>query len=189
MQRGDDLTYGAVAAQAGVRERTVYRHFPTKADLEAGLWSWITDHLTHFTFDAGSEEELIAAMRRSFAGFDAGAPLIQAMLHSRQGLAVRRQQQAARRDMFERCAGDALRGAPRDVLVHAAAALQLLYSAQAWELLRTFWGMDASEASTTVELAMRALLSGLRTSTSPGHERTGAQQQPRGSEPRERRAT
>jgi hypothetical protein len=43
----------------------------------------------------------------------------------------------------------------------AAAALQVLYSAPSWDLLRTFWHMDASQAADTIELAIRSLLAGL----------------------------
>ena len=161
METGADLTYSAVAAAAGVQERTVYRYFPSKADLESGLWQWISEHLTHITFRAKNEEDLIAAMRESFAGFDAGAPLIQAMLHSRQGLAVRLSQQEARRAMFEACVAANVPDAPPELRRRAAAALQLLYSAAAWESLRIFWGMDHQEAAGTVELAIRALLAGL----------------------------
>ena len=105
MQQGADLTYAAVAAAARVQERTVYRHFPAKQDLEAALWDWIVQHLTHADFGARDEEQLVAAMRESFAGFDADASLIQAMLRSPQGLGVRRRQQPMRRAMFEACAG------------------------------------------------------------------------------------
>jgi len=112
MEAGEDLTYGAVAAAAGVQERTVYRHFPAKADLEAGLWDWILENLTHADFRARTEDELVAAMRGSFTGFDAGAPLIQAMLHSRQGLAVRTGQQPQRETMFRACADATVPGAP-----------------------------------------------------------------------------
>lgn len=84
MKTGADLTYSNVAAAAGVQERTVYRHFPTRADLEKGLWGWIIEHLTHADFSPRNEEELVEAMRTSFKGFEAGAPLIQAMLHSPQ---------------------------------------------------------------------------------------------------------
>jgi AcrR family transcriptional regulator len=161
MQRGADLTYAAVAAGAGVQERTVYRHFPRKEDLEAALWYWILQHLTHADFAARDEEQLVAAMRESFAGFDAGAPLIQAMLHSPQGLAVRRGQQPMRRAMFEACVDSALPGAPPQVRDRAAAALQVLYSAASWEFLRDFWDMDAAEAADTIELGIRSLLAGL----------------------------
>lgn len=162
METGADLTYNAVAEAAGVQQRTVYRHFPTKADLEAGLWGWIIEHLTHADFAARSEEELVAAMRASFTGFDTGAPLIQAMLHSQQGLEIRLQQQARRRVMFEACVEDAVPEAPPAIRTRAAAAVQVLYSAASWEFLRCFWGMDAAQAADAVELAIRALLAGLR---------------------------
>jgi AcrR family transcriptional regulator len=162
METGAELTYSSVAKAAGVQERTVYRHFPTKADLEAGLWSWIIENLTHADFRARNEDELVAAMRTSFTGFDAGAPLIQAMLHSRQGLEIRLRQQAMRQVMFEACVKDAVPEVTPLVRTRAAAAVQVLYSAASWEFLRTFWGMDANQAADTVELAIRALLAGLR---------------------------
>jgi AcrR family transcriptional regulator len=162
MQSGGDLTYAAVAVAAGVQERTVYRHFPTRSDLQAGLWSWILEHLTHVDFSASTIDELVTSMRRSFTGFDAGAPLIRAMLHSPQGLEVRVAQQPRRRVMFQGCADGALPHAPLEVRVRAAAALQVLYSAQSWELLRTFWDMDAAEAASVVELAIRAVVTGLQ---------------------------
>ena len=162
MQRGADLTYAAVAAVAGVQERTVYRHFPKKEDLEAALWDWIVAHLTHADFAARTEEQLVAAMRASFAGFDADARLIQAMLHSPQGLGVRRRQQPLRRAMFEACVDSAVPGAPPQVRYRAAAVLQVLYSSASWDLLRSFWDMDATEASDAIELGIRSLLGGLR---------------------------
>jgi AcrR family transcriptional regulator len=162
MHRGADLTYASVAAEAGVQERTVYRHFPKKEDLEAGLWDWIVARLTHADFAAQDEEQLVTAMRESFAGFGADAPLIQAMLHSPQGLEVRRRQQPMRRAMFQACVDNAVPGAPPQVRDNAAAALQALYSAAAWDLLRSFLDMDDAEAADAIELGIRSLLSGLR---------------------------
>jgi AcrR family transcriptional regulator len=161
MQRGADLTYAAVATGAGVQERTVYRHFPRKEDLEGALWDWIVAHITHADFAARDEDQLVAAMRDSFTGFDAAAPLIQAMLHSPQGLDVRRRQQPTRRAMFEACVDSAVPGTPPLVRERAAAVLQVLYSAASWDLLRGFWDMDATEAADTIELGIRSLLTGL----------------------------
>jgi AcrR family transcriptional regulator len=169
MQRGADLTYASVAAEAGVQERTVYRHFPKKEDLQAALWDWTVRHRTHAVFAARNEEQLVAAMRESFAGFDADAPLVQAMLHSPQGLDVRRGQQPARRAMFEACVDSAVPGAPPQVRERAAAVLQVLYSAASWDLLRSFWDMDAVAAADTVELGIRCLLSGLSQQTRATH--------------------
>jgi AcrR family transcriptional regulator len=162
MKQGADLTYASVAAEAEVQERTVYRHFPKKEDLEAALWNWIVQRLTHADFAARNEEQLIAAMQESFAGFDADAPLIQAMLRSPQGLDVRRRQQPMRRAMFEACVDSAVPGVPSPVRQRAAAVLQVLYSAASWDLLRSFWDMDATEAADVIDLGIRSLLNGLR---------------------------
>jgi hypothetical protein len=110
------------------------------------------------------KNSLIAAMRDSFAGFDADAPLIKAMLRSPQGLAVRRQQ-SARRAMFEACVDSAAPGASPLARQRAVAVLQVLYSAASWDLLRDFWEMDAADAADAIELGIRSLLSGLRQHT------------------------
>jgi hypothetical protein len=144
---------------------------PSQEGLAVGLWQWIVAHLTHADFTPSNEEQLVAAMRESFTGFDADASLIQAMLHSPQGLAVRRRQQPGRRAMFEACVEDAVPGAPPDVRAAAAAALQVLYSAPSWETLRNFWDMDAAESAGVIELAIHCLLAGLRSSV-PGHSTT-----------------
>jgi AcrR family transcriptional regulator len=167
MQSGADLTYGAIARAADVQERTVYRHFPSKADLQTGLWEWITSRLTHTDFSARTTDELVADMRNAFAGFDASAPLVQSMLHSPQGVEVRVRQQPARQAMFRACADAAAPDAPPEARERAAAALQVLYSAPSWDLLRTFWNMDASQAADTIELAIRSLLTGLRAASQP----------------------
>jgi len=176
MRRGDDLTYASVAAAAGVQERTVYRHFPKKEDLEVALWDWIIQRLTHADFAARDEEQLVTAMRESFAGFGADAPLIQAMLHSPQGLDVRRRQQPIRRAMFQACIDSAVPGMPPPARDRAAAVLQVLYSAVSWDLLRSFWDMDSAEAAEAIELGIRCFLSGLPSHASrqaAGH-RTGS---------------
>ncbi len=160
-----ELTFAAVARRAGVQERTVYRHFSTKDALEAAVWRWIIENLTQADLTASSEDELVSAMRRSFTGFDAGAGLIEAMLHSPQGLAIRQSQQTVRRAMFERCARSAVPGAGDDTCTSLAATLQLLYSATAWDQLRSFWGMDAEAGADLVENAIRLLLAGARQET------------------------
>jgi len=164
VEGGGELTYAAVAAGARVRERTVYRHFPTKGDLESGLWTWILDNVTHVDLGARTEDELVAMMRRSFAGFDAGAPLVTAMLHSEQGIAVRARQQPEREAMFDAAVRDAVPGATPELRQDLAAALQVLYSATAWDQLRAIRGIDGAEAARVIETAIRLLLAGARAS-------------------------
>ena len=162
MQQGSELTYHAIAQAAGVQERTVYRHFSTKAELQAGVWEWITSRLTRTDFAARNTDDLVADMRNAFAGFDASGPLIRSMLQSPEGIAVRLRQQPGRQAMFQACVDAAVPSAPDGVREQAAAALQVLYSAPSWDLLHTFWDMDAGQAADTIELAIRSLLAGLR---------------------------
>jgi hypothetical protein len=84
------------------------------------------------------------------------------MLHSPQGLDVRRRQQPMRRAMFEACVDSAVPGASPQIRELAAAVLQVLYSSASWDLLRSFWDMDATEAADAIELGIGSLLSGLR---------------------------
>ena len=159
------------------RSALCYRHFPTRNDLQSGLWEWILANLTHVDFGATTTDEwcLSRCAARSQAS-TRGAPLIQAMLHSPQGLEVRQGQQPQRRAMFEACIDAAVPDAPADVRMRAAAALQVLYSATSWELLRTFWGMDAAQAGDVIELAIRS--SDHRQFVSPGCESSSERARP-----------
>jgi hypothetical protein len=64
--------------------------------------------------------------------------------------------------MFEACVDSAAPGLAPEVRGQAAAALQVLYSAASWDLLRGFWDMDAAEAADAIGLGIRCLLDGLR---------------------------
>lgn len=163
---GKDLTFAAVARAAGIQERTVYRHFATKEDLEDAFWWSHEEHVSGpGTFDAQTLDELVANMKRSFAGFEANTAMVEAMLSSRQGMQLRLRGNDARRKMMLRCVDAAVPGLEARTLHRAAAAAQVLYSAPSWQMLRTFWGMDAVEASAVVEQALSALAEGLRRRT------------------------
>jgi AcrR family transcriptional regulator len=161
VEAGEELTFAAVAGAAQVQERTVYRHFARKADLEAAVWSWITGNLTHADLEAKNPDQLVEAMRRSFRGFHEGGALIRAMLHSPQGLQVRRAQQTERAAMFRATVAAAAPGLPAADRDRAAAVLQILYSATAWEQLCDLAGLDSRGAADAVELGIRAFLAGL----------------------------
>ncbi len=168
LESGKELTYAAAAGSAGVQERTVYRHFPAKSDLVLAVWWWVSQRIGLRSFTAATESELIEQMRRSFAGFDAHAPLVRSMLHSEQGLEVRLRANPERQAMMLRCVRDAAPALGEQTLRRAAAAVQVLYSAGSWEMLRSYWGLDGDEAAEVVALAIHSLLEGLRAPVEDG---------------------
>jgi AcrR family transcriptional regulator len=162
LEKGEDLTFSRVARAAGVPERTVYRHFATRAALLAAVFEWSNRKIG---FDGTLPVDLattVALVRRVFPGFDEIAPVIHELLIAPEGLQARRANLDKRRraavEVARREAPDLDRVSTRRV----AAVLQLLTAAATWQTLRDYWDMDGKEAGETAALAVELLLAGAR---------------------------
>lgn len=162
LERGEEPTFAAVAAETGCQERTVYRHFASKEVLAAAFWEWQYQVLGPRDRSAARVEDLQRLVARAFPAFDRRAELVRAMLHTRHGRDARLSENAARKAMTLRCVDHELPGVDPVTRRRAAAATQLLFSAAAWEVLRDYWAMNGEEAAATVQLAMAAMFDGLR---------------------------
>jgi AcrR family transcriptional regulator len=184
IERGEEPTFASIAREAGVQERTVYRHFPSKDELyEAFWWSVLDARLGRTGYDAASADDLQRDVDATFHGFEQHANLVIEMLHSKHGLEIRLRTNDRRRAMFERVARAELPDADEQTIRRAAAAAQVLYSGSAWHDLRDYWDMDADESAAAISLAIEALFAGLRSSTArpprPKDRGTTPAQQPR----------
>lgn len=153
------LSFAAIAREAGVRERTVYRHFPTKDALLDALWLWLDPRIGVKSFPQ-SEADLIAFPARVFPAFDDNEQLMRAMWMSPQGREFRLNANAKRQAAIRASVADAVAGlVPREAAAVTAAA-QLLYSGAAWLVMKDYWGMDGAVAgkasSFVLELLMQA---------------------------------
>jgi AcrR family transcriptional regulator len=155
---GDDITFAKAAAAAGVPERTVYRHFPSRDSLVAALFE-------HTNRRIGFDGELPATpaamsdmVRRVFPGFDTVAPVVGELLASPEGRRARlgalEARQAAALDVVANARPDLDPVAAR----HLAAVVQVLGTAAVWQALRDFWAMDGTEAATAVTTVLDVLL-------------------------------
>ncbi len=163
MQLGDpgEFTLDAVAREAGVERRTVFRHFETKEALLEAFWAWINQRLVPRTLP-GSLAELVAAPRETFARFDDEEGVIRASLHTPAGRAMRLAAVPARRQAFREALREATRGASSADRRRLEAVVHALYSAAAWEAMRDYAGVSGRQAGDAAAWALEILVEAVR---------------------------
>lgn len=154
----DEIAMEAIAERAGVQRRTVFRHFPTKADLLAAFWPWLNARIGAAT-EPETLRDILDGPRRTFPRFDAHEAAIRAALHSRTGREMRMDTVAGRREHFARALGPALHDASPVEAAKLEALAHLLYSAAAWEVLKDYAGLSGAEAGETAAWALETVLS------------------------------
>jgi len=159
---GEDLTFAKVAKAAGVPERTIYRHFPSKEALHAAIWSWANERMGFTGPFPTDEPGYVALVRTAHPGFERLAPVIRELLASKDGLAVRLTANDQRRQSARAAVRSSAPGLNPADEQRVAAALQLLTSAATWQTLHDYWDMDGEEAGETAALAIELLLEGAR---------------------------
>jgi AcrR family transcriptional regulator len=162
---GDDLTFTRVAKAAGVPERTIYRHFPSKEALHAAIWSWANERMGFTGPFPTDEAGYVALVRTAHRGFEQLAPVIRELLASKDGLSVRLTANEQRRQGAIAAVSSEAPGLGPVETRHVAVALQLLTSAAAWQTMHDYWDMDGEEAGETAALAIELLLAGARART------------------------
>lgn len=158
MQQGvDDITFARVAATSGMPERTLYRRYPTKAALLEAFWRWLNVKID-VPPQPQSAAELARQIPQLFAAFDADEPLVRAMLHDRNGRAVRVGQADARRKRLRMALKDAPAALGAKERERLLASVQLLASAAGWESMKDNWGLTGKQAAEAAQWAVSALV-------------------------------
>lgn len=155
------FTLDAIAEEAGVERRTVFRHFATKEALLQAFWTWINDRITPQTLPL-TLDELVAAPRQTFARFDNEEGVIRSSLHSAAGRAMRLATVDDRREAFRTALREVTRGAPAADRRRLEAVVHALYSAAAWETMRDYAGVSGSQAGDAASWALQLLIDAVR---------------------------
>lgn len=160
--RIEAATARAVAARAGVREITVYRHFPNREILLQALWTWLNRKHGVTVGIPETADEIVSKMGPLFQTFEAAPAHVLAAIRTPEGLKIRESLNADRSAAFIK----ALNGIAPDLdateQAKAAAVLQLLYSAYAWVSMREQWGLSGDTAAEAAAWAAETLLADLR---------------------------
>lgn len=154
----EPVTIAGVAARAGVTDRTVYRHFDTREALVQSLWKRMQEQVGSTEPFPHTADDLVASPRRQFPQFDDSRELVRASVHSSAGIEVRLGSNPARQQAMLDCVADALPHLDERTLRRRAAVAQLIYSADAWDVLGRFWGLDGAEAGEAAAEALEVLL-------------------------------
>jgi AcrR family transcriptional regulator len=162
LAQGDAPTFANVARAAGVPERTLYRHFPTREALLSGMFDWANERLGFHGELPTSREEVSALVRRVFPGFDSLSPVIHELLVAPEGRTARLSNKGARQRAALAVVRDAAGALDRTAARHVAAVVQVLTTAAAWQALRDYWDMSGAEAAEASALAVELLLEGAR---------------------------
>lgn len=144
------LTFKAVAARAGVGERTVYRHFPTERQLHDAVMQRLEAEagVSYDDVTLGNLGEVTARVFASLQRFSvensAPAPVDPAFVGS----------DVRRRDALLRAVTSASPEMPEGQRRAAAGLLDVLWSPATYERLVAVWGLDGAAATAAIDWLM-----------------------------------
>src|ERR1700736_3128191 len=160
-EAADDVPMAAVAKRANVAERTIYRHFKTRAELLAAAGEWIEDNVFGYV-PFSSPDELPGIFRKLCRSFDRHPHLARAIALTRVGRAMRA---GFRRRLIEHHheamapLGRHLK--PKEVR-QAEAPTAYLNNVLAWSALREDFCMSSAEIADAIDWALTTLLKDVR---------------------------
>ncbi len=152
-----ELTFSAIATEAEVAERTIYRHFPTKESILEAFWHHINAELGMAHYPE-SVAEILAVMPGVYDGYDKRANLIRAHLSNPAGREMRMQVVPKRQEAYYKILAEELKGVDPMIARNAYCVIQLLFSSRAWDSISENWGLSGKQAAEACNWAIRSLL-------------------------------
>jgi AcrR family transcriptional regulator len=151
----DAITYPQVAEAAGVSLRTVYRYFPTRADLLQSAAEWFREFTEGARWDdPRTVRDLAGAIPHMGRLFDEHTNVFRAL--SDDAL------EQPRREAVAAAVAEVSRNLPEDEVRRAEAMLSYIRSGRAWLVLHDRYGLDGDEIVSTLDWAASTLLEDVR---------------------------
>jgi AcrR family transcriptional regulator len=157
----EKVSMAAVAREAGVQERTVYRHFGTREGMIDAFFAHHSAELGVPRF-ARTEEEMLTLGSKLFVGFEREGAIHRAFVNSRGGREMFVRLGPQFQLAFQEAVADAATGLPPEERRWLAASAHALSSGGMWRTLHDLWGMSGEEAGRVSRFALGLLLDGAR---------------------------
>ena len=151
------VSFAAVAARAGVQERTVYRHFASRSALLEAFWTWINEQAGIPGFPT-QERDLTTKPPVFFPGFDRRARMMAALIFSEDGREFRLRVNEERQRAYRAVLAGRIAGLDPATATQVCAVIQLLYGATAWATMRDYWQLDGKASGEAIAWAIDRLL-------------------------------
>jgi len=152
-----ELSLATVAREAGITERTVYRHFATREQLLEATWDAVNAAIGVKLFPS-TAQELIDRPKTLFPAFARRGEVIRAMLASPQGRELRLRANKERQAAIRAVVKSVRPNLREPALTRLCAAVQALGSASGWATMVDYWGLDSVQAGRAASEAIAALL-------------------------------
>jgi AcrR family transcriptional regulator len=155
-----ELTFRAVAEEAGVSERTVYRHFGTEQELHRAVMRRLEEE-AGITYEGLTMDELAAVAARVFASVSSFA--VARRVEPPPFVEEDRRRRAALLAAIDPPTGD-WSGTEREM---AAGILDVLWAVPAYERLTTSWGLAPPRAMAALGWAIDLVVEAIRADRRP----------------------
>ena len=159
----EPFSHERIAEAAGLGARTVYRHFPTRADLMQALWERVRDE-TRTRFPS-TEQDVVAFARAQFNEFNEREALVRASNAFPAAGELRARGSLEGRPAFRRSLAAITKHLSDWEQRRLIAVCLAIYSAPFWLLLRVRGELSGAEPGDAAAWALAALLKAAKTGT------------------------
>ena len=156
-----DLTVRAVAKQAGMSERTIFRYFATRDDFLDAVAAAVAERMQSQA-PPGSIEELLGLPSSLYRGFEKRSALVEATLHTEIFKRVRATVAEDRWKAVEKIIGEIAPQRSAKERKVAATNINYYLSATTWHYLRTSFGLSLADTIACAQASIRLTLSDMK---------------------------
>jgi AcrR family transcriptional regulator len=157
----EEITLAEVAERAGVSKRTLYRYFPTRADLIAAAGDWIYERIG-LPMDVDGAHDIVPSALEASTRSMRHLRLTRALNQSETGREIRSPRRLARAQAIERALAELTDGLDPAEAARVTAMIQYLSGSRTWLLLHDELGLDLPDAQAAMVWALETLLADVR---------------------------